>query len=36
MIRVINALLAIIGGVGAALLLYYVLNKLVEALPPKW
>jgi alpha-glucoside transport system permease protein len=36
MIRVINALLAIIGGVGLALLLYYVLNKLVEALPPKW
>jgi alpha-glucoside transport system permease protein len=36
MIRLVNALLAIIGGVGAALLLYYVLNKLVEALPPKW
>jgi alpha-glucoside transport system permease protein len=36
MIRLINALLAIIGGVGAALLLYYVLNKLVEALPQKW
>jgi alpha-glucoside transport system permease protein len=36
MIRLINALLAIIGGVGAALLLYWVLNKLVEALPPKW
>ena len=36
MIRVINALLAIIGGVGAALLLYWVLNKLVEMLPPKW
>jgi len=32
----INALLAIIGGVGAALLLYWVLNKLVEMLPPKW
>jgi alpha-glucoside transport system permease protein len=29
-------LLAIIGGVGAALLLYYVLNKLAEALPQKW
>ena len=36
MIRLINALLAIIGGVGAALLLYYVLNKLVEMLPQKW
>jgi len=36
MIRVINALLAIVGGVGGALLLYYVLNKLVELLPQKW
>jgi len=36
MIRFINALLAIIGGVGVALLLYYVLNRLVEALPQKW
>ena len=36
MIRVINALLAIVGGVGGALLLFYVLNKLVEMLPQKW
>ena len=36
MIRVINALLAIVGGVGAALLLYWILNKLVEMLPTKW
>ncbi len=36
MVRVINALLAIVGGVGAALLLYYVLNLLVERLPDKW
>jgi alpha-glucoside transport system permease protein len=36
MIRLINALLAIIGGVGAALLLFWVLNKLVELLPTKW
>jgi len=36
MIRVINAVLAIVGGVGAALLLYYVLNKVVEGLPSKW
>ena len=36
MIRLINALLAIVGGVGAALLLYWVLNKLVEMLPAKW
>jgi alpha-glucoside transport system permease protein len=36
MIRVINALLAIVGGVGGALLLFWVLNKLVERLPQKW
>jgi alpha-glucoside transport system permease protein len=36
MIRLINALLAIVGGVGAALLLYWVLNKLVETFPAKW
>ena len=36
MIRLINALLAIVGGVGAALLLYWVLNKLVETFPGKW
>jgi alpha-glucoside transport system permease protein len=36
MIRLINALLAIVGGVGAALLLYWVLNKLAEMLPQKW
>ena len=36
MIRVINALLAIVGGVGGALLLFYLLNMLVEALPQKW
>ena len=35
MIRVINALLAIVGGVGGALLLFYALNKLVEMLPQK-
>ena len=36
MIRLINALLAIVGGVGAALLLYWILNKLVEMLPITW
>jgi alpha-glucoside transport system permease protein len=36
MIRLINALLAIIGGVGAALLLFWILNKLAEMLPQKW
>jgi alpha-glucoside transport system permease protein len=36
MIRLINALLAIVGGVSAALLLFWILNKLVELLPTKW
>jgi alpha-glucoside transport system permease protein len=36
MIRVINALLAIVGGVGGALLLFWLLNRLVEMLPQKW
>jgi alpha-glucoside transport system permease protein len=36
MIRVINALLAIVVGVGAALVLYWLLNFLVERLPQKW
>jgi alpha-glucoside transport system permease protein len=35
MIRVINALLAVVGGVGGALLLYFTLNKLAEMLPEK-
>ena len=35
MVRVINALLAIVGGVGGALLLFYLLNKLAEVLPQK-
>ena len=33
MIKVINALLAILGGVAGALLLYWVLNKMAERLP---
>jgi alpha-glucoside transport system permease protein len=36
MIRVINALLAIVGGVGGALLLFWILNRLAEMLPQKW
>jgi alpha-glucoside transport system permease protein len=36
MIKVINALLAILSGVLSSLLLYYVLNKVVEHLPKKW
>jgi alpha-glucoside transport system permease protein len=35
-IKIANALIAIVAGVGGALLLYFVLNKLVELLPQKW
>jgi alpha-glucoside transport system permease protein len=35
-IRVINALLAIVGGVLGALVLFWVLNFLAERLPAKW
>ena len=36
MIKVINGLLAIIGGVGGAMVLFWALNALVERLPPRW
>ena len=36
MIKVINSLLAIVSGVLGSLLLFYVLNKVVERLPKKW
>ncbi len=36
MLKVINALLAIVSGVLGSLLLYYVLNKAVQWLPRKW
>jgi len=35
-IKVINAILAILSGVLGSLLFYYVLNKVVERLPKKW
>jgi alpha-glucoside transport system permease protein len=35
-LKVINALLAIFSGVLGSLLLYYILNKVVERLPNKW
>jgi len=35
-IRVINAMLAIISGVGGALVLFWLLNQLAERLPSKW
>ena len=36
MLKVINALLAIVSGVLGSLLLFYVMNKVVERLPKKW
>ncbi|GAB2674804.1 carbohydrate ABC transporter permease [Kribbella swartbergensis] len=36
MIRVINALLAIVAGVGGAFVLFWLLNQLAERLPDKW
>jgi alpha-glucoside transport system permease protein len=35
-IRALNALIAVALGVGGILLLFYVLNKICEALPEKW
>jgi alpha-glucoside transport system permease protein len=35
-IKVLNALISIIGGVGGALVLYYLLNKFAEVLPGRW
>lgn len=36
MIKVINALLAVVGGVGGIILLFWLLNTLVERLPVVW
>ena len=35
-IKILNALIAILGGVGGAILLYYLLNKVAELLPGPW
>jgi alpha-glucoside transport system permease protein len=35
-IKIANAVISIIAGVGGALVLYYLLNKLAEALPGRW
>ena len=35
-IKVLNALIAVVGGVAGAIVLYYLLNKLAELLPGKW
>ncbi len=36
MIKLINTILTVVAGVGAALVLYWVLNKLAELLPGRW
>jgi alpha-glucoside transport system permease protein len=36
MTKILNAVLAIVAGVGGALLLYWLLNKFVERLPGRW
>jgi alpha-glucoside transport system permease protein len=35
-IKLINTLLTVVAGVGAALVLYWILNKLAELLPGRW
>jgi alpha-glucoside transport system permease protein len=35
-IKLINTALTVIAGVGAALVLYYILNKVAEVLPGRW
>jgi alpha-glucoside transport system permease protein len=36
LIKLINSLIAVVGGVAGAILLYYLLNKLAELLPGRW
>ncbi len=36
MLKVANALIAVVGGVGGIIVLFWVLNTLVERLPEKW
>ena len=36
LIKVINALLTVLAGVGGAIIVYWALNKVVERLPGKW
>ena len=35
-IKTANALLAIIGGIGGAMILFWILNKVAESLPGRW
>jgi alpha-glucoside transport system permease protein len=34
--KIVNALLAIVGGIGGAMILYWILNKLAESLKGRW
>ena len=36
LIKAINTLLTVLAGIGAALVLYWLLNKVVELLPNRW
>ncbi len=36
LIKIVNAVLAILAGVGGAVVLFYVLNKIAEVLPGRW
>jgi len=36
LIKVANMILTVLAGIGAALVLYYVINKIAELLPEKW
>src|SRR3954451_17420413 len=35
-IKVVNAVIAILGGIGGAIILFWLLNKLAESLPGRW
>ena len=35
-VKALNTLLTVVAGIGAALILYWVVNKLIELLPQKW
>ena len=35
-IKILNAIIAVVGGVAGAIVVYYLLNKLAELLPGKW
>jgi len=35
-IKIVNALIAIIGGIGGAVIIFWILNKLAESLKSRW